>query len=171
MSDPRNLENNIVKIIAAIAFLVMAYFGIRVLADAYTGKLIQQMSGPAETQKAQFREQIAAQTDAYSACKLGINFSKAQNDDLALLAYQKATDLDPNLRDAWVLRGQSELKNNPPAGGPDKALESLQKAEEIDPINSRTYELLSIAYSQVGDTDNAKKAQEKYEYLTKISSD
>ncbi len=163
MSDTRNLENNLVRLIIIGAFLIVAYFGIQVFSGFYTNKLIKQMSGPIEAQKEQFRQNIASQTDAYTACKMGINFTNAQNDDLALIAFQKATNLDPTYRDGWVWRGYSELKNNQP----QDALDSLKKAEAIDPINPRTYELLAIAYNQSGDADNGKKAQEKYEYLTK----
>ncbi|MFA6493139.1 MAG: hypothetical protein WCV58_03315 [Patescibacteria group bacterium] len=163
MQDSRGLENNIVRVIAAVAFLLVAYFAIQVFSGVYTNKLTQNLSGPANAMKEQFRQEIASQTDAYAACKLGINFIQAQNDDLALLAFQKATDLDNGYRDAWVWRGYSELKNNQP----QEAVNSLKKAENIDPINARTYELLSVAYSQTGDDDNAKKAQEKYDYLAK----
>ena len=163
MSDSRNLENNIVRLIAAVAFLVVAYFAIQAFSGVYTDKLTQNLSGSGNAMKEQLREEVATQTDAYAACKLGVSFTKAQNDDLALLAFQKATDLDPSYRDAWVWRGYGELKNNQP----QNAVTSLKKAESIDPINARTYELLTIAYNQTGDQDNAKKAQEKYEYLAK----
>lgn len=162
MQDTRLLENYIVKIIAAITVLVIGYFAIQVCAGAYTNKLIKNFSGPAELQKEQFREQIANQTNAYEACRLGINFDKGQLDDLALLSFIKATDLDHEYRDAWLLRGQSELKNNQP----EEALKSLKKAEELDPIHPRTYELLAIAYEATGDTQAAAKAKEKYEYLS-----
>lgn len=163
MKDTRELENNIVRLIAAVAFLIVAYFAIGVFSGVYTNKLTRNLSGPGNAMKEQLRENIATQTDAYAACKLGVSFIKAQNDDLALLAFQKATDLDPTYRDGWVERGYSELKNNQP----QNAVTSLKKAEEIDPINPRTYELLTIAYNQTGDVDNAKKAQEKYDYLLK----
>ncbi|MCL5407284.1 MAG: hypothetical protein M1429_02200 [Patescibacteria group bacterium] len=163
MKDSKELENNIVRLIAAVAFLVVAYFAIGVFSGVYTDKLTQNLSGPGEAMKEQLREQIVAQTDTYQATKLGIKFTQAQNDDLALLAFQKATDLDPTYRDGWVWRGYSELKNNQS----QNAVASLKKAEEIDPINPRTYELLTIAYNQTNDTDNAKKTQEKYDYLLK----
>lgn len=163
MSDSRNLENNIVRLIAVSAFLIFAYFAIQLLAGIYSHRLTTKLSGPIEEMKNQYAEQIAAETGAGEAAKLGANFLKAQNDDLALLAFQRATDIDPSYRDAWVWRGYTELKNNQP----EEALNSLKKAEDIDPVNARTYELLAIAYRQTGDADAAKKAQEKYQYLTK----
>lgn len=163
MSDPKNLENNIVRLIAAIGFLIIAYFGIGVFSGIYTNKLTKNLSGPENTMREQLREQIASQTDAYKVCKMGINFTNSHNDDLALFAFQKATDIDPAYRDGWIWRGYGEIENNQP----QEAVKSLQTAEAIDPINPRTYELLTIAYSQTDNADAAQKAEEKYEYLTK----
>lgn len=166
MSDTRNLENNLVKIIAAVGFLIFAYFAVRIfIGDIYTDKLIESYSEPTRQMENEFRAQIAAETDAYQALKMGTQFAKAQNNDLALAAYQKATDLDDSYRDAWILRGMGELQNDQPL----EAIKSLKKAEGIDPINPRTYELLAIAYRESGDEESAKKAEEKWEYLTKTS--
>ena len=161
MPNSRDLENNLVRIVAVIGFLIIAYFGIQIGAGLYSQKLIKAYSGPAEELKNSFRAEIAEQTDAYGAAKMGTQFAQAQNNDLASLAFQKATDLDPEYRDGWVGRGQAELQNNQP----EEALESLKRAEEIDPINPRTYELLAIAYRATDDEEAAKKAEEKWKYL------
>lgn len=145
--------------------MIFAYFVIQILSGIYTGKLTENLSGPIEGYKAQYRDQIAETTDAYTALRLGQNFTKAQDNELALIAFTRATEIDNQYRDGWVLRGYSELKNNKPA----EALISLKKAEEIDPVNAQTYELLAIAYTENEDTDAAKKAQEKYKYLTEHS--
>lgn len=163
MKDSRLFENNLVRLIAAAAFLLVAYFGIQLLAGIYSQKLTEKFLGSAKAINVQIKEEIASETDAYSVCKMGTSFLKSQNDDLALTAFQKAVTLDPNYRDAWVMKGYTELK----IGQPAEALKSLKKAEEIDPINAETYELLSLAYTQTGDTDAAKKAEEKFQYLTK----
>lgn len=165
MNDSRSLENKLVKIIAAMAFLVFAYFVIQIFANIYSGKLTQNFSATARAMDDDFRAQIASQTNAYEAAKLGMTFLRTQKDELALAAFEKATTLDSGYRDAWVWRGYTELKTNQP----QEALASLKKAEEIDPINARTYQLLAIAYSQTGDVDAAKKAEEKFQYLTKGS--
>ena len=161
MPNSRDLENNLVRIVAVIGFLIIAYFGIQIGAGLYSQKLIKAYSGPAEELKNSFRAEISEQTDAYGAAKMGTQFAQAQNNDLASLAFQKATDLDPEYRDGWVGRGQAELQNNQP----EEALESLKRAEEIDPINPRTYELLAIAYRATDDEEAAKKAEEKWKYL------
>lgn len=163
MSDPRSLENNLVKILAAIGFLIFAYFVIQIFAGVYTNKLTQNLSGPIENIKNQHRQRIAETSDAYEACRLGIIFDKTKDDELALFSFIRATDIDSGYRDAWVWRGYSELKN----GDAMEALKSLKRAEDIDPVNPRTYELLAIAYRANEDTDAARKAQEKWEYLTK----
>ena len=163
MRESKNLENNIVRIIAVLGFLLIAYFAIQVFFGVYTEKLTRKLSGPVEVMDANFKAQIASQTDPYACVKFGLTFSNTDKPELALLSFEKATSLDPNYRDGWVMRGYGELENNQP----EKAIESLKKAETIDPINPRTYELLAIAYTQTNETDSAKKAQEKWEYLTK----
>jgi len=161
MKDAKLFESNLVRLIISVALLIIAYFGIQAGAGLYSQKLIKAYSGPAEELKNSFRAEIAEQTDAYGAAKMGTQFAQAQNNDLASLAFQKATDLDPEYRDGWVGRGQAELQNNQP----EEALESLKRAEEIDPINPRTYELLAIAYRATDDEEAAKKAEEKWKYL------
>lgn len=165
MKDPRSVENNIVRLILVGAFLLFAYFAVQVFSGIYTNKLAEKLSGPQQEMQNQYAKQIGSQTDAYAATKLGTQFLKAQNNDLALLSFQKATDLDAGYRDGWVWRGYTELKTSQPA----EALKSLKRAEGIDPINPKTYELLTVAYQANGDEENAKAAQAKYEYLKKTS--
>lgn len=165
MSTSRNLENNIVKIIAAIGFLAISFFAIQIFSGVYTNKLAKNFS-QSNTLESQISQEIASETDPYQLVKLGASFSKSQNNDLALQAFQRATELDEKYRDAWVLRGYQELKMDQIS----QAIESLKKAEAIDPINPRTYELLAIAYSQADNADAAKKAKEKYDYLQKSSN-
>lgn len=162
MANPKLLEYNLTRLIIIGGFFIVALFGIKIIRDVYYNKLFTQLSAPARAMEAQYREEIASGKDPYQLCKIGNAFLNS-NSDLALLAYQKATEIDPKYRDGWILRGYAELKTNQP----ELAINSLKKAEEIDPINARTYELLSIAYTQTGDTDSAKKAQEKYQYLLK----
>jgi predicted Zn-dependent protease len=164
MSDPRIFENNLVKIVAAVAFLIFAYFAIQVFSSAYSNNLAEQMNGGARAMNNQYMERIADTTDAYAALKLGFNFSKSQNFDLANDAFTKSTELDPGYRDAWVLKGYSEIKLNQP----QNAIDSLKKAETLDSINPETYQYLAVAYKQIGDTDSAQKAQEKYDFLTNV---
>ncbi len=92
-----------------------------------------------------------------------MSFLRAENNELALDCFERATMLDPKWRDGWVWRGYSELKLNLPK----EAIVSLKKAEEIDPIYPLTFQLLTIAYQQTGDTAAAKTSQDKLVYLSK----
>lgn len=163
--DSKTYEYYITRLVLVGLVLILGYFGAKIIGNVYEGKLTKEFSSSTQAMQDDFREQIAEQTDAYAAAKMGQNFLVAQNDDLGLLAFQKATDLDPNWRDGWVWRGYAELKNNQSS----QAIVSLKRAAEIDPINARTYELLAIAYRATGDSDSAKKAEEKYNYLKEHS--
>lgn len=167
MLSPKLFEYNLTRLIIIGGFFICGLFGAKLIAATYYQKMFYQFSEPTRAMEVDFREQIETEKDPYQLCKLGNSFLNSEKTDLALLSFQKATGLDPKYRDAWVLRGYTELKTNPPAGGPEEALKSLKKAEEIDPTYPRTYELLNLAYQQTGDTDAAKKAEEKYQYLLK----
>ena len=164
MKDARSTENNVVRILGVIFFLMLAFFGSRIFAKGYASKLTQELTGQ-DMIRIQIKEEIISENDAYELCKIGISMDKANEKDLALAAFVRATDLDKKYRDAWVLRGNLELKND----RPEEAITSLKKAEELDPIYPRTYELLATAYTAVGDEEQAKKAQEKWEYLKKTA--
>jgi len=165
MTNPKSTEFYLVRLMMIGSSLIIAFFGIGLIANIYRANLTEKLSASAREMEASFRTQIASETDAYQAARMGTIFLKTQKDDLALAAFQKATSLDPNFRDGWVWLGYTELKLNQP----EEALKSLKKAEELDPINARTYELLAIAYKQNSDEDSAKKAEEKFEYLSKTN--
>ena len=163
--SPKLLEYNLTRLIIIGGFFIVGLFGAKLIAATYYQKMFYQFSEPTRAMEVDFREQIEAEKDPYKLCTLGNSFLKSEKTDLALLSFQKATTLDPKYRDAWTLRGYAELKTNQP----QEAVNSLKKAESIDPIYPRTYELLAIAYTQTGDGDAAKKAEEKYQYLTKTN--
>lgn len=162
----KSSEYYLTRILMVLAAIFIAYFGARLVGSLYYNHLTSGNS-PLQDFKNQYIEKIKLETDPYELGKMGMTFLRSDQNDLALECFKKATELDPLWRDGWVWRGYTELKLNPPAGGPEMALESLKKAEEIDPIYPLTYQLLVIAYQQTGDTDSAASAQEKLVYLSK----
>jgi len=159
----RTFEYFLVRLIIIGAFFLSAFLGVKIAAAFYFEKLSDNLSGPLREIKAQYQQQITTEADPYELCRLGVSFSVAQDDHLALAAFTKSTQMDPNYRDAWVWKGYTELK----MGNPSQALVSLKKAEKIDPIYPLTYQLLVIAYQQNGDTAAAEAAQKKLDYLGK----
>lgn len=158
----KSSEYYLTRILIVLAAIFIAYFGARLIGGLYFNHLTSG-SSPLKDLKNQYRSQINLETDPYEAAKKGMIFLRTENNDLALDCFKKATELDANWRDGWVWRGYTELKLNQPK----EALDSLKKAEEIDPIYPLTYQLLVIAYQQTDDTDSAEKAQEKLAYLSK----
>jgi len=158
----KSQEYFLVRIIIVIAAIFIAYFGARIIGSLYFEHLTRG-SSPLENFKNQYKAKINLETDPYELGKMGMIFLRTDQNDLAYECFKKATKLDPGWRDGWVWRGYTELKLNEPK----QALESLKKAEGLDPIYPLTYQLLVIAYQQTGDTVLADRAQEKLGYLSK----
>ena len=150
-------------IVIVVAVLIGGFLGTKIISGIYYNKLYYKLSATARAMDQRFQEQIETETDSYKLCKQGINFYQAGKNELALSAFRKATEIDGGLRDAWVWKGYIELKIEEE----NNALESLKKAEEIDPTYPLTYQLLSVAYQKTDNDDLSQQAQEKYEYLSK----
>ena len=162
----KNSEYFLVRLIIIFGALLIGFFGSRIIGNLYYNRLMKEYA-PLADFKDHYENQINRADDAYKVARLGMVFLKTDYSDLSLAAFRKATALDPKWRDGWVWLGYAELKNNPPAGGPQHALESLKTAEKIDPIYPLTYELLATAYQLTGDEQSAKFAREKVTYLSK----
>ena len=157
----KNSEYYLSRILIIIAAIFIAYFGARQIGSFYYANLMKN-SALSDFQN-QYRAEISLETDPYVLGKKGMIFLRTDQNELADECFNKATQLDPLWRDGWVWRGYTELKLNEPK----EALDSLKKAESIDPIYPLTYQLLVIAYQQTGDTTSAASAQEKLVYLSK----
>lgn len=163
--NSRFLENYLIRIVMVVLFFVTVFFGIKLIFNAYYHKQLAILSITVKAMDDGFKQDIIQENDPYKLNKLGISLMNSDKNELAYSAFTKATELDPGYRDAWVLKGYDEIKmNNAP-----EAILSLKKAETIDPIYPLTYELLSIAYENIGDSENAKKAVEKQKYLIEHS--
>lgn len=155
--------NLFIKILIIIAVLTVSYFVTRSLANAIVGNENKKIESQIKDFENRYALQVTQETNAYTLVARGLRQTKNNNLNLALINLKKATELEPNYRDAWLYSGIAELINNHPA----VALADLQKAEAIDPIEPAIYQFLTIAYEQNGSSADAKLAREKYDYLTK----
>lgn len=158
----KKTEYYLVWAIVVLVVLIIGYLGSRTVGNLYYNRLMKSDSALGEFQK-HYQEKIALETDSFELAKMGMTFLKSGENELALVCFERATQMDPNWRDGWVWRGYTELKLNKPQA----ALVSLKTAEKIDPIYPLTYQLLVLAYQQNGDKENAQLAQAKLTYLSK----
>ena len=162
----KNTEYFVTRLLIIFGALVFGFFSARIVASLYFDRLMVEYAKPLQNFTEYYQNKVNLETDSYKLTRLGRSLLKANQkhtDDLAYSALKKSTELDPLWRDGWVWRGYGELK----LGQPKEALNSLKKAEAIDPIFPFTYELLSIAYQATGDETSAQFAKEKVEYLEK----
>lgn len=155
-------EYYLVRIIIIVAALIIGFLGSRLIGALYFNKIMASDSSLGNLQK-HYQEQINLETDPYELAKMGMIYLKTDDNQTALLCFDKASKMDPGWRDAFVWKGYTELKLNKPKD----ALVSLKAAEKIDPIYPLTYQLLVIAYQQTGDTQSAQFAQQKLVNLSK----
>jgi tetratricopeptide (TPR) repeat protein len=71
--------------------------------------------------------------------------------DLAVVEYNQAIELDPQLTDAFINRGFAYYN----LGDLDQAIDDFDQAIELDPQNSLAYSNRGIAYYELGDLDQA----------------
>ena len=159
----KNTEYLVTRLLIVFGILVFGYFSAKIIASLYYDRLMANSNPSLQEFIEHYKTKVNLETDPSKLTKLGRSLLKANQNDLAYSALEKSTELDSKWRDAWVWRGYGELK----LGQPKEALNSLKKAEAIDPIFPFTYELLSIAYQATGDEISAKFAKEKVEYLEK----
>lgn len=116
----------------------------------------------AQTLQQAYKEQIDQENDYNKLATDAEKLIKGNQLDCGIINLERAVELEPNFRDAWVLLGYAYLSKDEP----QKAIESLKKAEEIDPTHADTFKYLADAYQKTGDEEQAKQAQERYDFLT-----
>lgn len=110
-----------------------------------------------------YKINVSKKIDAYALTKSGLRQLNINLPNLSLISLKRATEIEPNYRDAWLALGLTQLNT----GDVKTALISFQTAEKLDPINAKTYELLKIAYGKLEDAGGSQKAEEKWKFLTK----
>ena len=146
-----------------IIALMIGIFLSQLMAKNTYNKIIAEADRSTRNFEEVYSLQINQENDAYELTRLGSKQIKSGQFKIATITLEKAAQLEPKYRDAWLFLGMANLKNNEA----QKAIESLLKAEIIDPINPETYKLLSLAYKQSNQNELAQKAEEKQNYLEK----
>lgn len=109
------------------------------------------------------------QAPAPTVLNQGIKFVKANQFEFANLLLERAGELDPNLRDAFVYAGFSQIQlaienksdQVESQATMRKAVDVLNQAATIDPLHSYTFELLIHAYEFLGERENADQARRR----------
>lgn len=109
-----------------------------------------------------YAQNVSQKTDASALAKNGLRQLNINLPNFALISLKRATDINQNYRDGWLALGLAQFRTN----DFKNALASYRAAEKLDPIYAKTYELLKIAYEQIGDAASAAKAEEKYDFLS-----
>jgi tetratricopeptide (TPR) repeat protein len=110
-----------------------------------------------------FAQKVSAEKDAYKLSIDGLRQMHSNLPNMAIISLARATELEPNYRDAWLAKAACELK----MFNTSAALESAKKAEKIDPINAPTYEILQEIYTQTDNKVLAQAAKTKLDFLNK----
>lgn len=121
------------------------------------------LSGKITQMEQAYAKKVSTEKDAYKLTINGLRQAHSNLANLATISLTRATELEPNYRDAWLAKSACELK----MFNTSAALESAKIAEKIDPIHPQTYELLKEIYTQIDNEPLAQAAKTKLDFLTK----
>lgn len=149
---------NISRLIKSLAYLTVLVFIINRI-----------ISRPAEPEK--IPQQGALEVPAYVTESQdprglllgGRKFVEDGKLELAEVAFARATELDPKLRDAWLHLGITRLA----LGKNFEAEVALRRAKAIDPLHAETYRQLIKLYQTTGDKEAAAATQRSLEVIEK----
>ncbi len=154
-------KQNPLLLLIFLPFFVLVYLGALTTATYYYEN--RSDLGASTVFFDHYEKEVAQSTDPYKAGRLGMVFLKTNYSDLALAAFSRSASLDAKWRDAWLWKAYTELALKKP----QDALTSLMNAEKLDPTYAFTYQLLAKTYLKLGNTAEAKTAQEKLNALAK----
>ena len=127
-----------------------------------------------EINKQLIKRLVDAQVSSIKLMEFGISSVKKKNLELGRTFLLAATEKDDNLRDAALYSGFTALAfaENSWTTNPNRAedytkeaVRFLEHAKSIDPIHSYTYELLAVAYDNLGKGKLAEEARNKAQSL------
>lgn len=155
------LKRLIILVFIFIVVAVILFFGAKSLSNYFLERKISSMNN--ESIESRYAQVVTKETDVNKLTAQGATLMQGNQISSALINLKRATTVDPNFKEPWFWLGFAELRNNQP----QEALEALNKAAELDPIDPRIYKMLSIGYEQIKDDTASEKATEKYEFLVK----
>jgi len=102
-----------------------------------------------------FKRMLTTNSPATRKLILGQLLNQVGESGLATIKLEELIKEYPDLRDGYVFLAYGQIQENKV----DQAIENLNKAKELDPSYSLTYELLSKAYQVKNETETAKQMQ------------
>ena len=106
---------------------------------------------------------VSESTDARALLVGGRKFLEEGKTELAEVAFGRATELDPKLRDAWLHLGITRLALNKHF----EAEVALRRAKAIDPLHGETYRQLAKLYEAVGNEETLTTTRERLKVVEK----
>jgi tetratricopeptide (TPR) repeat protein len=100
--------------------------------------------------------------DAHVWYSLGLYYKNSADAGAAVDAFRHVTEIDPNDADTWYFLGSAyaQLKQFP------EAIAVFASALKIDPLHASAQFGLARAYQQSGQSDPAREAMKKFQYIT-----
>ncbi len=108
------------------------------------------------------RPSKAIRKDAHAWYSLGLYYKNSSSAGLAVDAFRRVTEIDPNDADTWYFLGSTyaQLKQFP------EAIAAFEHALKLDPHHASAEFGLARAYQQSGQADPAHEAMKKFQYIT-----
>ena len=189
--NKRPFSNKIAPYIKWIIIIILAVILVliaRSYANSTYKKELTKFEPEIQTRWNNFHEQLkGTDLSSYELTILGKKMLESNQPEWAIIVLEKASEKDTKYRDAALFTGYAYLEiaeklknketnaqiNNLTMQQFDsetlnqKAIEYLNRAKDIDPIYSQTYELLTIAYQDKGDAQNAELCYNKFKEFSK----
>jgi Flp pilus assembly protein TadD len=138
---------NLIRAAAVLLLLLAGYlWSARLSQEIFASGL--EMRAQADSKSlTHFREQIEQKDDAITLVVMGKNFLSSDSTPYAIIALERATEVNPNYRDAWYLLGYAyvqslALPEVDRMSHAEKAKIALETARTIDPTHQPTIDLL-----------------------------
>lgn len=167
------------KWIIILILVIALVFGLKSYVNSVYQKEMQKNSKNLEEIKNNFRQSVKdSKRTSADLVKLGVKVLNYNQTEWAAIIFEEAAAKDPKYRDAAFYAGYANLRlaeedKNSKSQAPNNsqynklAIEYLEKAKELDPIYPKTYELLTVAYKNIGDDENSKLCYNKYTEFNK----
>jgi tetratricopeptide (TPR) repeat protein len=100
--------------------------------------------------------------DAHIFYNLGLMNKNSADSSAAIADFRRVTEIDPNDADTWYFLGSAhaQLKQFP------EAIAAFEHTLKLDPLHASAQFGLARAYQQSGESDPARQAMKKFQYIT-----
>lgn len=164
---PQKSNKILIRVIIYSAIVIVIIIAWFLLASKVKSIQITQLQDVDKYQKdieEKYQERLAnSDKDAYDLAMIGKTLVDKNHINLGLLALLEAMKKDDHYRDIYLYTSKVYFD----LGEFDKALEILQKTQDIDPLYPETQLLMAKTYEELGDVENAKLCYDKYKDFSK----